>query len=58
MSMTGLEMIDTFGEPNLVTEYHRPTMVYDPNKRNRWGCGYWMKKNLTVTANEKNEGLG
>ena len=35
------EMIGIFGEPKLVTEHHRPTMVFDPEKENRWGCGYW-----------------
>lgn len=25
----------------MITEYHRPTMVYDPEKENKWGCGYW-----------------
>ena len=29
-------MIGIFGEPNMVTEHHRPTMVYDPEKENRW----------------------
>ena len=42
LSMTDPEMIGIFGEPNMVTEHHRPTMVYDPKKENRWRCGYWM----------------
>ena len=41
LSMTGPEMIGIFGEPNLVTGHFRPTMVYDPEKENRWRCGYW-----------------
>ena len=41
LSMTDPEMIGIFGEPNLVTEHHRPTIIYDPEKGNRWGFGYW-----------------
>ena len=41
LSMTDPEMIGIFGKPNMVTEHHRPTMVFDPEKENRWGCGYW-----------------
>ncbi len=41
--MTDPEMIGIFGEPNMITEHHRPTMVYDPEKENRWGCGYWWR---------------
>lgn len=41
LSMTDPEMIGIFGEPNMTTEHHRPTMVYDPEKENKWGCGYW-----------------
>ena len=41
LSMTDPEMIGVFGKPDMVTEHHRPTMVYDPEKENRWGCGYW-----------------
>lgn len=39
----------------MITEYHRPTMVYDPEKEHKWGCGHtpegfynlepWRKKN-------------
>jgi hypothetical protein len=43
LSITDPEMIGIFGKPNLVMENHRPTMVYDPEKENRWGCGYWRK---------------
>ena len=43
LSMTDPEMIGVFGKPDMVTEHHRPTMVYDPEKENRWGCGYWWK---------------
>ena len=43
LSMTDPEMIGIFGEPNMITEHHRPTMVYDPEKENRWGCGYWWR---------------
>ena len=39
LSMTDPEMIETFGKPDMVTEHHNPTMVYDPEKENRWGCG-------------------
>ena len=41
LSMTDHEMIGIFGESNKVTEHHRPTMVYDHEKENRWGCEYW-----------------
>jgi hypothetical protein len=41
--MTDPEMIGIFGEPNMITEHHRPTMVFDPEKENRWGCGYWWR---------------
>jgi hypothetical protein len=27
----------------MITEHHKPTMVYDPEKENRWGCGYWWR---------------
>ena len=43
LSMTDPEMIGIFGEPNMVTEHFRSTMVYDPQKENRWGCGYWWR---------------
>ncbi|MHB1811847.1 MAG: DNA adenine methylase [Thermoplasmataceae archaeon] len=43
LSMTDPEMIGIFGEPNMITEHHRPTMVFDPEKENRWGCGYWWR---------------
>ena len=43
LSMTDPEMIGIFGGPNKVTEHFRSTMVYDPQKENRWGCGYWWK---------------
>ena len=43
LSMTDPEMIGIFGEPKMVTEHHRPTMVYDSEKENRWGCGYWWR---------------
>ena len=43
LSMTDPEMIGIFGDPKMVTEHHRPTMVYDPEKENRWGCGYWWR---------------
>ena len=43
LSMTDPEMIGIFGKPNMVTEHFRSTMVYDPEKENRWGCGYWWK---------------
>lgn len=41
LSVTDPEMIGIFGEQNLITEHHRPTMVYDLEKENRWDCGYW-----------------
>lgn len=43
LSMTDPEMIGIFGKPDMVKEHHRPTMVYDPEKENKWGCGYWWK---------------
>ena len=43
LSMTDPEMIGIFGEPNKITEHFRSTMVYDPQKENRWDCGYWWK---------------
>ena len=43
LSMTDPEMISIFGKPDLVTGHHRPTMVYDSEKENRWACGYWWK---------------
>ena len=45
LSMTDPEMIGIFGEPNMVTEHFRSTMVYDPEKENRWSCGYWWHFN-------------
>ena len=41
LSMTDPEMIGIFGNPNLITEHHRPTIVDVPGKENKWGCGYW-----------------
>ena len=41
LSITDPEMIGIFGEPNMVTEHHSPTMVYD--QENSWSCGYWWK---------------
>ena len=35
-------MNEIFGEPNKVTEHHRLTMTYDPEKENKWGCEYWI----------------
>lgn len=43
LSMTDLEMIDIFGEPDLITEHHRPTTIDIPGKVNKWKCGYWWK---------------
>ena len=41
LSMTDPEMIEIFGEPNMITEHHRPTTIDIPGKENKWGCGYW-----------------
>jgi len=41
LSMRDNEMVDLFGRPDLVTEYHRPTMVYSEGGNNRWECGHW-----------------
>ena len=40
LSMTDPEMIGIFGNPNLITERHRPTIVNVPGKENKWECGY------------------
>ena len=45
LSMTDPEMIDIFGQPNLVTEHNRPTTLKQPGKDNKWECGYWWKSN-------------
>ena len=42
LSMTDPEMVGIFGEPKLVTEHFRPTIVYDPEKEDKCGCGYWL----------------
>ena len=41
LSMTDPEMIGIFGDPKMVTEHFRSTMVCDQQKENKWGCGYW-----------------
>ena len=43
LSMTDPEMIEIFGEPDLITEHHRPTTIDIPGKENKWGCGYWHR---------------
>lgn len=43
LSMTDREMISIFGEPQLITEHHRPTTMEKEGKSNRWECGYWWK---------------
>ena len=42
LSMTDPEMIGIFGEPNMVSEHHRPTTAYVPGRDNKWRCGYWF----------------
>ena len=43
LSMTDTEVIGIFGNPDLIAEHHRPTIVDIPGKENKWGCGYWRK---------------
>ena len=45
LSMTDPEMIDIFGQPDLITEHNRPTTLKQPGKDNNWECGYWWKFN-------------
>ena len=46
LSVTHPDTVDVFGEPNMVTEHHRPTMVNDPEKENKWDWGYWWKLSI------------
>lgn len=39
LSMTDPEKIGIFGKQDMITEHFRPTMVYVPEKENKWGCG-------------------
>ncbi|MFP3257528.1 MAG: hypothetical protein RXO36_07000 [Candidatus Nanopusillus acidilobi] len=43
LSMQDKEMIEIFGEPNLIETYPRPTTNTSSGTREKWGCGYWWK---------------
>ena len=43
LSMHDKEMIEIFGEPNLIETYPRPTTNTSSGTREKWGCGYWWK---------------
>ncbi|MGC8584877.1 MAG: DNA adenine methylase [Thermoplasmata archaeon] len=43
LSLHDKEMIEIFGEPNLVETYSRPTTNTKSEIRDKWDCGYWWK---------------
>ncbi len=43
LSMHDREMIEIFGNPDMVTGHHRPTTKGTYNEGSRWECGYWWK---------------
>ena len=43
LSMHDKQMVDVFGNPDMVTEYYRPTTKGTYDEGNRWECGYWWK---------------
>jgi hypothetical protein len=43
LSMIDPEMIDIYGQPDLVTEHNRPTTLKQLGKSNQWDCGYWWR---------------
>ncbi|MCL4412198.1 MAG: hypothetical protein M1526_02445 [Candidatus Thermoplasmatota archaeon] len=43
LSMHDKQMIDVFGNPDMVTEHYMPTTEGTYNEGNRWECGYWWK---------------
>jgi site-specific DNA-adenine methylase len=43
LSMQDKEMIEIFGEPNLIETYPKPTTNKSSGTREKWCCGYWWK---------------
>jgi site-specific DNA-adenine methylase len=43
LSMHDKEMIEIFGEPNLIETYPRPTTNTSSGTREKWSCVYWWK---------------
>jgi hypothetical protein len=41
LSMTEPEMVGIIEELSMITEHPKPTIVYDPEKWNRWRFWYW-----------------
>ena len=43
LSMHDKQMIDVFGNPDMVTDHYRPTTKGTYEDGSRWECGYWWK---------------
>jgi DNA adenine methylase len=43
LSMHDKQMLDIFGNPNMVTDHYRPTTRGTYDEGSRWECGYWWR---------------